>query len=101
MKKPVNVAITGAAGLALVIQPAVDGDTRQNARTVRHVLGAIDSVGPDLALAATEPESIEPPFVELQSVREGPNAYRPILVDVMKHSLDLWKAMDEGRDPTA
>jgi two-component system sensor histidine kinase ChiS len=83
---------SNGGGLALVIQPVIDGGVRQNARTVRHVLGAIDSVGADLALAATEPESVEPAFVELQTIKEGQGTYRPILVEVMKHSLELWKA---------
>ncbi len=78
-------------GLALVIQPSARSDPGLSRRMVRHVLGAIDSVGASLALTAPEQESTDSLFVEPPAAQENQSAYRSIVVDIMQHSLELWK----------
>lgn len=83
-------------GLALVIQPvsAVSaGDMPRRDRMVHHVLGAIDSAGANLALLAPEPKRADTSPLEPQGEPEQQRAFRLIIIDVMKQSLDVWKRM--------
>jgi two-component system sensor histidine kinase ChiS len=78
-------------GLALVIQPTADGDPGQSQHMIRHVLGAIDSVGDNLALVAAETPSPDPLTFVPHATQEGQDAYRVMIVDIMTRSLELWK----------
>lgn len=66
------------SGVALVIQSGKAGEQLdRNDSLILSVLGAIDSIGPDLAGSATAESSQD--------------SYRKLIVSVMTNSLDLWK----------
>lgn len=80
------------SGVALVIQAGknVDEQLDQNESLIRSVLGAIDSVGPDLTGPDVEIDQIET-AVAANAEDKSQNDYRRLIVSVMMRSLDLWK----------